>query len=1519
MICDLDQRLSVMLQSKHDRHVKVEIAKNQNFEEVIKQFCCENNFDDGNVRFFYDGQRISYNDTAHTLGLENGDFIDVCFEITGGGWPTKKRQDIDDDTITQLLNLSENNADISIGKKETVEKSVHLKFFDSGEMIIDSLSNKKSDGKQNKYPSQKSGNITTNEEREQDNSIFKNQNSLNTEDQTLLEDLQRDFDNGILNVRNKFDSGIIHYLKQKTIAPIEMKALKCLLERKKIFESEFLKERPSKKRKLDPGKKDDLKTHEKSNEPNNRKISSQCTSTEQDNVNLENITEQDNVNLENNTQQDNDNLENITEQHNVNLENITEQDNVNLENNTEQDNVNLENITEQDNVNLENITFHETPSRRRNILTKFGTTLPSPIQPSDKSAEAEMKRISLAIHFWAETKKGGTGFLHKHRLKNEDFGDIIYFAGPGTCHNLIENNSIFQLKHLWRNTAKTNSNFSGHPDTGFEDINRFHNSSLQYCPFGHCNIGTHTPMSPLDMDLILMTPKMKQNGQGNDRRIKKNLFNSSNEASRSDRTSMNPISYHTSGSPSSYSLSARTRMEVASPSPTKEELRRQNKRLQDELKILKQSGKTKILAKESEIMETKEEDPLFVIKCNVKDCSRQFISSAGLVKHQKKEHSGEDILRNPEPCKICGKIVVQMEKHIKTVHKNLCKSKVCEICQQVIKSDIKKHRGQCTSCPYCGKIEINRQKGRLIKHITKCKILKMKMLEQSAPLDLSTPKKKEAKGSMMQEQHEGEELKSRTQEAGARTVNIPASAQAVTAPAANSPDITTAPGVPTIVNPVGSPTVPKSERHQKLSTPQMSQLLPSRHEQRVNDWNRKRRIFPFDNEDENESYHSEFEKGDSEEYTTNRRRNKDFLELNLRKIDEEIYTHMEGDDIIIPMFRKYMENQYRVGINGGKNHFPSTVAMYTNAIIRDILPAFHALHEPFNSCWLLDCTTAKNCKFDGKERAHVKPEEPIYLTSKVLRKALEKYDRGEVGEQRATLIAATRQFMNFIELEFEDKMGLYGREPLEKIITYHNALKAYLSGTKTWKVCNEEKQKTQQENKVIKDIVNPNHEAKILSEFHNYLNSEQRHQQIKKIIDLAKPNSRMPTRKEFTECGQTCMGELCMSTGCRPIVVCRLPNSGYTNKKPAFTPFEMTEDILQESELRQRRVNPNLPPAHLACTHQKEQQSAICPVQCDERCEPIGFNIEVNWDKTSPTNGISILHIAKPLKDLLDMYHIIKKRYFSQKEEYVEDSDMTFFINSSGSSFQQLKLKHISIAMGVDVTAYAFRRIVSTWALSHRLEEIRNAETEALQHSFKVATNAYKQNKQLKPQILTQTFIEEEGFFPENIEKEITQMEKSTIKSISITEETRQRKQKENLIQGKKSIKKLRQDRRPLGPRQTIHGSDKNKFKEILTQITGEDIIRNLNDRTSGEWRDFFVRNVCSSTGELGESIRLVWASMYRGDLRFGVRELRRKAEEKNWPDQDHRVYTRGKDRNSWIAGALLNTLHTEKKNEQKN
>ena len=74
-------------------------------------------------------------------------------------------------------------------------------------------------------------------------------------------------------------------------------------------------------------------------------------------------------------------------------------------------------------------------------------------------------------------------------------------------------------------------------------------------------------------------------------------------------------------------------------------------------------------------------------------------------------------------------------------------------------------------------------------------------------------------------------------------------------------------------------------------------------------------------------------------------------------------------------------------------------------------------------------------------------------------------------------------------------------------------------------------------------------------------------------------------------------------------------------------------------------------------------------------------------------------------------------------------------------------------------------------------------------------------------------------------------METSTQKSIAITEGKRQKKYKENLIKEKESQKQLQMEHRRLGPHHMILASDRKKFKKLILQITGENVLTSLRSR----------------------------------------------------------------------------------------
>ena len=1146
-----------------------------------------------------------------------------------------------------------------------------------------------------------------------------------------------------------------------------------------------------------------------------------------------------------------------------------------------------------------------TPKKKRIFLSKFPNRTPSPLTKLTDVTENEMRSFSVAVHVWAEERHGGTKMLLQRRLTEEHFKEILSFAGPGTRYNLLKGRSVLQYKALWRNIAMSNKTFRGHPESGFENKMRYHSSSKPFCPFEHCTTGILSPLNPLEVDL-LMTPKRSLIPLGVTANLKnRNLFQQTKFARKKSHST-----------------------NTEQKTPTKEKLRR-------EIHIL-----TEKLAK-YEQNEDEEETAISIsikLRCKKENCGKQFTTTFGLLKHMHKSHSAEDNVMIPEKCEICGKDFLYVDRHMKNAHSELYAEDICEICNKTVKHNIKKHRGVCVFCPHCGK-EI-KKKVRLLKHISKCK----QTPEQSEAMDLSSPQRLDKSAS----KHTSKPINTKSAEYDVQKVNEEWSGSMQTS-AKNTNLVQTGQNLSTVIQSVPQSTLGNSVSELKSKYIAISSVCDENksiqigeHRKDVNSSNnelnyeadfsseqesylhRKRICFPFDDKNE-EDYFSEFEEDDGEEYTIRRRENKDKIELSLREIDELKNDDQEGDDAIIEQFRAFMKAICNVGTEeseGSKDIQPSTVGMYTRAIQKDLLPALHQLFNPFDSRWLLDCTTEKQTTFEGEERLLVSPKEPIYLTARILRHTLSRYGSSETGHQRATLVAAVAQFMNFIELQFNEKLNVWGRKPLEKIISYHNGVKSFINGTKVWKTCNKDRKKQLKNNQVLKEINNPNFEAEILEKYQDYLKSSERLDQIRKIAHFACKDVKKPGNKGMTEFSNVVMGEIVISSGCRPVAVYRMPVGAFTSKKPGFNPYRTTKDdrVLEEQHGEKqlyRRLNPNLPPKNQACEHQLKDKTAHCSVDCGKKCEPEGFNIYCDWDKTRDTKGPCYMHLAKPIKELLDLYDIIKSKFFKDIKskngpDWLNKETTPFFVNSSGSSFQQLDLNHISSAIGVEVTAYDFRRIVTTWAVSHESEEIRRYESETLQHADKVAYDHYVQNKQLKPQTLIQTYIAEEGVLPDPIREEINRAQSRSQSEILETNEIRKKRQQEALLNEKVRIDKIKMENKPLGPKQRVLGTDKAQLRAILENITGETIEMIVKRSKPTIWRQFIVRTLCSATGENGEDLINLWSKMYKGDLKYGVRDIRLRAKQKNWPRKDGNAFLQKHDRNTWIAGTILKAFQSE-------
>ena len=224
-----------------------------------------------------------------------------------------------------------------------------------------------------------------------------------------------------------------------------------------------------------------------------------------------------------------------------------------------------------------------------------------------------------------------------------------------------------------------------------------------------------------------------------------------------------------------------------------------------------------------------------------------------------------------------------------------------------------------------------------------------------------------------------------------------------------------------------------------------------------------------------------------------------------------------------------------------------------------------------------------------------------------------------------------------------------------------------------------------------------------------------------------------------------------------------------------------------------------------------------------------------------------------------------KSAKFSSAEDWLEDENTPFFLLPNCDPFEFLNLSKLSALLGINVTSYVFRKFVSTWALAHKSREINKAEPLTLAHSLPVAEERYQLNKQVLPQLLTQTYIREEGFYPIKLKTQLNLERNELDKMVKEKQELRVRKRYQNLLAVRERARNAQLNSRPLGPHNRILAGNRDKFIKTVEKQFGQPVESILKDLKPDEWHASVVRLVCSLEGEDGEALRDLWVEIYKG------------------------------------------------------
>lgn len=1156
-------------------------------------------------------------------------------------------------------------------------------------------------------------------------------------------------------------------------------------------------------------------------------------------------------------------------------------------------------------------------------------------------SEEDMRRTSVAVHVYVERQYGNVKHLEKMAYTEETFLAIVDHFEQRSEHHFLPRSTARGLMDIWC-------------ESGFVNETNVHYASAKLCKFNHCHKASSNLITPLELDLMYLSPKSNKTSKRDVNRAQKKLFDEDRGMDIEDTLPSQAISQS---------------------SPSKQELVKRNVALEKQ---------NRLLMKKVNLYEKEKDEPNILsvgIHCKEKDCNRSYKTISGLIGHMRAFHKKGDKVDTEFTCSECGITVKNLDKHFKAMHKNRI-DRACPVCKMQIVGNLKDHRGKCLKCPLCGK-SFNRL-DYLMDHFKNKKCKKNKSGQEAHRKKSRIGKIKSSigqpQGSGMKFQRANDPTEGVTSCKDAEPLNIHKRDVAfgcsrnqtsnkvstvddlylsddsdviflgecvASQPPLESEDISTSSTVENdcdiivldndSVDPLliqGS--VCKETRGIAIDNTDVYKI------REMDEYNGRdsrsvghhlsrgdcKKIcldkdfqvdsFEFTSlesingrtqdmlEDvlgenscermaestvdvfEDEGYQTEHESGDSTEFTNYRRKTKAKLNLQLRAIDD-LPSKCEGDEVFLDKFKKYLDDVLNSDVE--KSDFDKvqkvrTVDKYVNSIGQGLLPILHDYFEPFNSEWLLDCYTEKHTKCDGVQRQFVDIREPIYISVQVVRLFLNKYDGYAFGQKKADFLAAIHHVMKFLEYEFGSDPNKYGRDILLKVISNHALVRSFIESTGTWKRVNKDRKKSAIKSKALKEISKPNHDIKVLKKVKEYSVNDDRIEKLKKVCASADPNGRKPTAAEFRECTNIVMSEITMATGCRPVVLYRLTNEAYAGKDIGFNPHKIGKgddqevDEVHDGEKLMRRVNPSLPMKELACSHQIELECAICPVGCNEACPPDGFNIRVNWDKVQGSKkGPTYLHLSWYLKILMDQYDLIKRKFFENVKpanvtnvNWLEDVHTPFFLSPEGSSITRVDLSYLKKILEIDITSYSFRKILSTWALNHELEMIRQAEMVTLNHSLAVARKHYQQNDALLPQILTQTFVAEEGYLTSDVQQVVSEASKNTQSAVRDIEEKRQKNYEVSILQEKENYIQLRSELTPLSKQKKISDVDFREFVINLEKVTSINIVDDFKSRTPSAWNKFLMRSVCSATGDVGERIRSIWLSMYKGDLKNGIR-----------------------------------------------
>ena len=449
---------------------------------------------------------------------------------------------------------------------------------------------------------------------------------------------------------------------------------------------------------------------------------------------------------------------------------------------------------------------------------------------------------------------------------------------------------------------------------------------------------------------------------------------------------------------------------------------------------------------------------------------------------------------------------------------------------------------------------------------------------------------------------------------------------------------------------------------------------------------------------------TEIEEGDEKMKQYSEIRDKPFLDKYISFVKSQ-----STKDVLKIFTEDYQENDVPIGSKS------STATQYSNRIF-EFFTFLSSVYDNFHFDWMLD--------FEGKIEKTLNEQTvstDIFIpTTEDFTTFVKQFRYGSNPAANCGLrIFALKKMIGFLNLEIKNNEHRFEGSIIEKskvvqcLLQKLNNLDEQVCPDGTIKHISiaSNKSHIKELNEKIK-LCPEKSIASIMKGVSEYYESEHYINEKTKLTELACKKNKIPTTREYMNSTNWLLEMLISLGGNRPCALLGITVKDWECKKPGYCPFDQEGDndvIAEDAEFDKRKVleNPYVKP--------KGEVSE----------ETTGVIVKTDTDKIS-IGPPCYIWIPNELVVLVNDHSLMAAKIMPTSVDICHPSTR-LFLNSNGKPIIKLECKHLKEYIGLPITAYDFRRSLSTFCLENKDEAIRLAESSVLRHKEDTAYAYYFQ------------------------------------------------------------------------------------------------------------------------------------------------------------------------------------------------